>query len=209
VLTAENVLMREHSYSFQRPQGLMPLEPSSYSKISKIVRINGSRTITVRIDRMSGLLKALSLASILIQSDSFRTVSLRHNGVIPNKRVTELADFSALHDSGLFSSSIDSFHHMLNGMSSTDVTALHNTLNIADADIAPVTSVAETSIYKVDKTGFIGTCADVLERAIDLSHDLMQKLGVKDTYGYSIILLTIFSKFHDSDSNVPLLRTNT
>jgi hypothetical protein len=154
---------------------------------------------------MSGLLKALSIASILIQSDSFRTVSLRHNGVTPNRRVTELADFSALHESGLLSTSIGHIHHLINGMTSTDVTALHNTLNIADADMVsavPVMPVAETSVYKVDKTGFIGTCADVLERAIDLSHDLMQKLGVKDTYGYSIILLTIFSKLLDSDCDI-------
>lgn len=112
--------------------------------------------------------------------------------------MTELADFSALHDVGVLSTSIDHFHLLINGMPSTDVAALHNTLNIADADLVsavPVMPVAETSIYKVDKTGFIGTCADVLERAIDLSHDLMQKLGIKDTYGYSIILLTIFSKF--------------
>lgn len=150
---------------------------------------------------MSGLLVALSLGSILIQSDSFRHVSSRHNGILPRKLITELGDFSALHDSGLLSSSIDNFHHLFNGVSANDVHALHSSLNIADADLvsaAPGTPVVEASIYsKVDKTGFIGTCADIMERAIDLSHDLMQKLGVKDTYGYSIILLTIFSKLLD------------
>lgn len=146
---------------------------------------------------MSRFLIIVALASILIESDSFKKASFRHNS-LSNKRVTELADFSALHDSGLLTTSIDAFHHVVNGLANSDVHTLHNTFNLADADIVaavPAVPAAEVSVYsKVDKTGFIGTVADVMERAIDLSHDLMQKLGIKDTYGYSIILLTIFSK---------------
>lgn len=147
---------------------------------------------------MSRFFISLALVSLLIQSDSFR-----HASLIRNRRVAVLADFSVLHDSGILASSIDAIHHVVHGLSS-DVHSLHSSFNIADADgvtdavasiPSPAAAVAEVSPYgKVDKTGFIGGVADVMERAIDLSHDLMQKLGVKDTYGYSIILLTIFSK---------------
>ena len=135
---------------------------------------------------------AVALASIVLQSDSFSHSSLRLNG-ITNRRVTALADFSVIHDSGVLSTSIDAIHHLINGLH-TDTHTIHSSFNLAGF-AAPVVPDAPVSPYtKVDKTGFIGGIADVMERAIDLSHDLMQKLGIKDTYGYSIVLLTIFSK---------------
>jgi hypothetical protein len=169
---------------------------------STTITCHGILDITTDSAVMSRLFISLALVSILVHSDAFRQTSFRHNA-IRSKRVTELADFSALHDTGILASSIDAFHHVFNGLSNTDVHALQNSFTLADADVTaiapPVASAvpdAAVSIYsKVDKTGFIGACADILERAIDLSHDLMQKLGVKDTYGFSIILLTIFSKF--------------
>ena len=143
---------------------------------------------------MSRFFVAVALASIVLQSDSFSHSSLRLNG-ITNRRVTALADFSVIHDSGVLSTSIDAIHHLINGLH-TDTHTIHSSFNLADAGVAaPVVPDAPVSPYtKVDKTGFIGGIADVMERAIDLSHDLMQKLGIKDTYGYSIVLLTIFSK---------------
>lgn len=111
------------------------------------------------------------------------------------KRVTELADFSILHDVGHLVSSVGSLYHESSGLPTVDVHYIQSSLNLADASVAAdIPSAAVSAYSKVDKTGFIGSCADILERAIDLSHDLMQKLGVKDTYGFSIILLTIFSK---------------
>lgn len=143
---------------------------------------------------MSKLLVLLALSSVINQSDSFKKSSFR-NDFLANRKVTQLADLNALHDSGLLSSSIDTIHHFVNGLANPDIHVLSNSFNIADSDVVAAVPESPVSIYsKVDKTGFIGGCADVLEKAIDLSHDLMQKLGVKDTYGYSIILLTIFSK---------------
>jgi hypothetical protein len=143
---------------------------------------------------MSKLLVLLALSSVIIQSDSFKKSSFRHD-FLANRKVTQLADLNVLHDSGLLSSSIDTIHHFVNGLANPDLHVLSNSFNIADSDFVAAVPESPVSIYsKVDKTGFIGGCADVLEKAIDLSHDLMQKLGVKDTYGYSIILLTIFSK---------------
>jgi len=52
-----------------------------------------------------------------------------------------------------------------------------------------------TSPYtKVDKTGFIGFFANGIEIAIDFGHDIINKLGVQNSYGYSIILFTILVK---------------
>lgn len=142
---------------------------------------------------MSKLLLLAVFASIATQSDSFRQISIRQNTV--NKRVTELADFSILHDVGHLASYLGSLHHGADVLPVVDAHFMQSSLNLADANVvADIPSAAVSAYSKVDKTGFIGFCADILERAIDLSHDLMQKLGVKDTYGFSIILLTIFSK---------------
>lgn len=60
------------------------------------------------------------------------------------------------------------------------------------------------SVYsKVDKTGFIGVIADYIERAIDFSHSLLEQGGLKNTYGYSIILFTILVKI----ATFPLVTT--
>ena len=143
---------------------------------------------------MSNLLLFVVIASIATQSESFRKISIRQNH-IANRRVTELADFSILHDVGHLASYVESLHHGAGGLPIVDAHFIQSSLNLADANVvADVPSAAVSAYSKVDKTGFIGFCADILERAIDLSHDLMQKLGVKDTYGFSIILLTIFSK---------------
>ena len=47
---------------------------------------------------------------------------------------------------------------------------------------------------KVDKTGFIGFFASIIEQGIDFGHVLIQQAGVKNTYGFSIILFTLLSK---------------
>lgn len=143
---------------------------------------------------MSKIFVLVAFVSILNHAYSFKKSSFRHD-FLASRKVTQLADLSALHDSGLLSSSLDTLHHFVNGFANPDVHLLPNSFNIADSDVIAAIPESPVSVYsKVDKTGFIGGCADVLEKAIDLSHDLMQKLGVKDTYGYSIILLTIFSK---------------
>lgn len=139
---------------------------------------------------------AVSLSSIIICSDAFRQASFSRLAV--NKKVTALFDINIIHDTGIIHTSIDAFHHIINTVKNTDLHAIHSTFNLADAAVIPEipTIPPEISIYsKVDKTGFIGACADYIEQAIDLSHTLIQKLGVKDTYGYSIILFTILSKF--------------
>ena len=56
-------------------------------------------------------------------------------------------------------------------------------------------AAGEVSRYSVvDKTGFIGFIADNVENAIDFGHDLIKNIGVKNSYGFSIILFTFFGK---------------
>jgi hypothetical protein len=144
---------------------------------------------------MSKFLISLAVASILLQSDGFRQASFRHSS---DRKVTALADFSVLHDTGILTSGIDAFHHVVHGAVNTDFHAIHSSFNLADADVAavvPDVKAGEVSLYsKVDKTGFIGGCASYIEQAIDLSHNLLQKLGIQNTYGFSIILFTMLSK---------------
>ena len=56
-------------------------------------------------------------------------------------------------------------------------------------------TVAAVSPYtKVDKTGFIGFFADLIEKGIDFGHFALNQAGIQYTYGFSIILFTLLSK---------------
>ena len=56
-------------------------------------------------------------------------------------------------------------------------------------------AAGEVSRYSVvDKTGFIGFIAENVENAIDFGHDMIKNIGVKNSYGFSIILFTFFGK---------------
>ena len=53
-------------------------------------------------------------------------------------------------------------------------------------------AAAQVSIYsKVDKTGFIGGIAAGIETVITFFHETLQKVGLENSYGVSIILFTI------------------
>jgi len=139
---------------------------------------------------MAKLCILLAIISIVIHSDGFKQVSFRHTSTV---KTTALSDFSVLHDTGVLSSTVDALHHVVSGVH-TDFHSLQSTFNLADADVAAAPA-GEVSLYsKVDKTGFIGGCASYIEQAIDLSHSLLQKLGIQNTYGFSIILFTILIK---------------
>lgn len=56
------------------------------------------------------------------------------------------------------------------------------------------TAEAVSPYTKVDKTGFIGFWADIIEKGIDLGHTTLQATGLKATYGISIILFTLLIK---------------
>lgn len=62
---------------------------------------------------------------------------------------------------------------------------------------------AASPYSKVDKTGVIGFLADYIEQAIDLSKNALNGMGVKNAYGFSIILFTILIKA----ATLPLTKT--
>mmetsp|Transcript_4182 Transcript_4182/g.4334 ORF Transcript_4182/g.4334 Transcript_4182/m.4334 type:complete len:456 (+) Transcript_4182:68-1435(+) len=139
---------------------------------------------------MAKLCILLAIISIVIHSDGFKQVSFRHTSTV---KTTALSDFSVLHDTGVLSSTVDALHHVVSGVH-TDFHSLQSTFNLADADVAAAPA-GEVSLYsKVDKTGFIGGCASYVEQGIDLSHNLLMKAGLQNTYGFSIILFTILIK---------------
>jgi hypothetical protein len=77
------------------------------------------------------------------------------------------------------------------------VGSLRTSILMADEDsAAAVEKVADAagqvSLYsKVDKTGFIGGIASVIETVITFFHETLQKVGLKNSYGVSIIFFTM------------------
>lgn len=70
-------------------------------------------------------------------------------------------------------------------------------LSVDDASTSATTAAsavveAASPYSKVDKTGVIGFIATYVEAAIDAGHVLMQKVGIQYSYGFSIMLFTLF-----------------
>ena len=55
-------------------------------------------------------------------------------------------------------------------------------------------AAASSPYTKVDNTGFIGNIASYIERAIDLGHSALNKVGVVNSYGFAICLFTVLVK---------------
>ena len=64
----------------------------------------------------------------------------------------------------------------------------------AVANSASAAAEAVSPYSKVDKTGVIGFIASYVEGAIDGGHSLLQSVGLKYSYGFSIIIFTLFGK---------------
>ena len=85
----------------------------------------------------------------------------------------------------------------INGMHAASIHVMdhfhQNSFYLSDDAIAEVMPSTDVSLYsKVDKTGFIGFLADYTERVIDFSHDIFKGMGFENSYGYAIILFTVF-----------------
>lgn len=66
-----------------------------------------------------------------------------------------------------------------------------------DASTAEASTQAAASISpysKVDRTGFIGSIAEQIENAITFGHKVLEGLGIKNTYGYAIVIFTLLVK---------------
>jgi hypothetical protein len=70
----------------------------------------------------------------------------------------------------------------------------NNGFNIA-LDDGSAAAEAVNAYSKVDKTGFIGFIATYIEIAIDFFHSTFLNLGVPNSYGYAIIVLTLIGNF--------------
>jgi len=65
---------------------------------------------------------------------------------------------------------------------------------VADGDVAAAPAAPASPYSKVDRTGFIGGIADVIEQAIDVGHKALLGLGMENTYGFSILIFTVLIK---------------
>ena len=81
-------------------------------------------------------------------------------------------------------------------ISSSFLLSVDDVTGVTDAatNSASVVVEAASPYSKVDKTGVIGFIASYVEGAIDGGHSLLQTLGVKYSYGFSIIIFTLFGK---------------
>jgi len=68
--------------------------------------------------------------------------------------------------------------------------------DVTEATTKSASAVVEAAspYSKIDKTGVIGFIASYVELAIDGGHSLLQSAGVKYSYGFSIIIFTLFGK---------------
>lgn len=117
-------------------------------------------------------MKILCLASLLSVILSYKQINFKNRLKLKNNIKLRLSP----NDLTEISSHVDVLMNQLQ----------HNSLYIAEE---------AASIYsKSDKTGFIGFFATYIEIAIDFGNNLFNKIGIKNSYGYSIILFTLLSK---------------
>lgn len=90
----------------------------------------------------------------------------------------------------------ESINHAIS--SSSHLFDLHqqsHSMMLSDEGVAQGMAASDVSAYsKVDKTGFIGFLADNVEKVIDFSRGIFKSMGVENSYGYAIILFTLFGK---------------
>ena len=69
--------------------------------------------------------------------------------------------------------------------------AITTTTSTTDITEPVISDVAGSAYTKTDKTGVIGFFATYIELAIDFGHSMFNKIGIVNSYGYSIILFTL------------------
>ena len=138
----------------------------------------------------TALVLLLSISSTL----SFRLTSIPRRPLLKgNRQCSMLAEHLSLLDHSLITSSLDAVQHAVSSAMHHDIQSMHTTFNIAEVElpVPPVPDVqASTGLYKVDKTGFIGTIGDVFEQAIDFLHNI----AGKGSYGLAIVFFTFLIK---------------
>jgi YidC/Oxa1 family membrane protein insertase len=109
-------------------------------------------------------------------------ISFAPNGLrrINLKNSLTLNAVGELHDIGL---QVGSLHEQVS-----------NTWAMHGSSILTAAEEAVSQYSKVDKTGFIGGIANVIENGIDLAHNGLMKIGMQNTYGISICLFTLLIK---------------
>ncbi len=118
-----------------------------------------------------------SLCLLLPLASAFRGQHVRINHV----KSLKMMNIMDIHDT------------ILPHLSGTHLSDVHHHLTssffISDEQMQQVSAYS-----KVDKSGFIGFFANIIEQAIDLIHVGLNKVGVEYSYGISIILFTFFIK---------------
>lgn len=122
-------------------------------------------------------LRVAGLAALALTVSTHALVSLKSRSYVLKARPSSFQ----LHASSPLQNDIFSFQPF-------------STFLLSDEAIQAVSNEAVSTYSKIDKTGPIGFLANLIEQAIDLSHSALQGAGVQYSYGFSIIIFTLFIK---------------
>jgi len=141
----------------------------------------------------------LTLLCVLYATEVY---SFKRTPQTPKGRGIKLASF--FNDAGAFVEAFQGLqtihdHSFLADHIQTADTHIFHSFLVADGagdGVGPVVEKAATvSPYsKVDRTGFIGSIASVIETAIEFGHNALQGGGMGNTYGFSILIFTMLIK---------------
>jgi len=139
-------------------------------------------------------LYALSLTIPFIVSYSYRPINIKST-LKSTVTVLKLSPIDIHDQLSIHSSHIDSIIHQLQHLNTHQSFFLSDDITstaAATSTTEPITTDIAASVYtKTDKTGVIGCFATYIELAIDFGHSMFNKIGIVNSYGYSIILFTL------------------
>lgn len=142
-------------------------------------------------------LYVVTLTLPLTVSYSFRSINIKSTLKSTAQKLSpidihdQLSSISIMH-SGHIDGVIHQLQHIQNSFFLSDDTII--TSSTAASTEPVISDVAASAYTKTDKTGVIGFFATYIELAIDFGHSMFNKIGIVNSYGYSIILFTLLGK---------------
>jgi hypothetical protein len=140
-------------------------------------------------------LYVVSLTLPLTVSYSYRPITIKSTLKSTAQKLSPIDihdQLSIIHSSHI-DGVIHQLHHLQNSFFLSDDLSASAITTTSSTDVTePVISDVAASAYtKTDKTGVIGFFATYIELAIDFGHSMFNKIGIVNSYGYSIILFTL------------------
>lgn len=142
-------------------------------------------------------LYVVTLTLPLTVSYSYRSINIKSTLKSTAQKLSpidihdQLSSISIMHSSHI-DGVIHQLQHIQNSFFLSDDSII--TSSTAASTEPVISDVAASAYTKTDKTGVIGFFATYIELAIDFGHSMFNKIGIVNSYGYSIILFTLLGK---------------